>query len=286
MAAIQKRILQDGSIRFRVQVRVKGARQETATFERRTDAKHWAQITEARIREGKHFANSEAKRHSVSEMATRYIEQVLPDYRDVAKPKQHLLWWKKQIGECLLSDLTPALIVEHREKLCKEGKANSTANHYVVSLSRALTVALRDWGWLEDSPARKVKKLREPRGRVRFLDDDERKRLLDECKASKNTDLYLAVVLALSTGARKAETWELTWDQVDFKHKRIILHDTKNNERRSLPLQHLAYQLLEEKSRIRRLDTNLIFPSPSNPEKAIDFRRAWEEALERAEIED
>ena len=35
------------------------------------------------------------------------------------------------------------------------------------------SVAVKEWGWLDDSPMRKVSKPKEPRGRVRFLDDEE-----------------------------------------------------------------------------------------------------------------
>ena len=63
----------------------------------------------------------------------------------------------------------------------------------------------KEWGWLEESPMRKVSKPREPRGRKRFLSDDERQRLLDACRASDSRYLYTVVVLALSTGARKMD---------------------------------------------------------------------------------
>ncbi len=58
---------------------------------------------------------------------------------------------------------------------------------------------------------RKVKKPRESRGRVRFLDDGERARLLDACKESSNPLLYPCVVLALSTGMRYSELMGLRW---------------------------------------------------------------------------
>ena len=59
-------------------------------------------------------------------------------------------------------------------------------------------------GMARDSPMRKVIKPKEPRGRVRFLSDEERISLLDACKASANPYLYIVVVLALSTGMRQA----------------------------------------------------------------------------------
>jgi hypothetical protein len=59
------------------------------------------------------------------------------------------------------------------------------------------------WGWTGSSPLGRRKPDHEDQERActRFLSDDERKRLLDACKASDNDHLYPVVVFALSTGA-------------------------------------------------------------------------------------
>ena len=53
MANIQERITKNGKKVFRVRVRMKGYPMQTATFDRKTDARIWAQQTEMAIREGK-----------------------------------------------------------------------------------------------------------------------------------------------------------------------------------------------------------------------------------------
>ena len=55
MASIQKRTSSEGGISYRVQVRIKGHPVERATFKRLTDAKNWAQATEAAIKERRYF---------------------------------------------------------------------------------------------------------------------------------------------------------------------------------------------------------------------------------------
>ncbi|MCH9625140.1 MAG: hypothetical protein S4CHLAM123_03090 [Chlamydiales bacterium] len=72
---------------------------------------------------------------------------------------------------------------------------------------------LKSGGWLHAAPMKRVRKLKEPQGRIRFLDDDERARLLASCKQSKNPHLYAIVVLALSTGMRKGEIVNLQWSE-------------------------------------------------------------------------
>ncbi len=181
MAYIQERKIDDGKIHYRVQIRLRGYPTASATFERKTDAKLWVQQTESAMREGRHFKTAEAKKHNVGELSDRYIQNVIPTKpKNAAATTAQLKRWKSQMGHCLLSDLTPALIAEQRDILLK-GKtfkgtirSPSTVVRYLAALSHALSVATKEWGWLEESPMRKVTKPSEPHGRVRFLNDEER----------------------------------------------------------------------------------------------------------------
>jgi integrase len=155
----------------------------------------------------------------------------------------------------------------------------------MAALSHACTIAVKEWRWVEDSPMRNVSKPKESRGRVRFLSDEERGRLLEASRASENPYLYLVVVLALSTGARKMEILSLHWHDVDFQRQVLTLQETKNGERRVLPLQGHAWDLLQQHAKVRRIDSPFVFPS-RNGRKAFDIRRAWEAALQHANIPD
>jgi integrase len=293
MATITKRLTVENKPYYTVQVRLKGYPAQTATFNRLTDAKRWAQDTESAIREGRHFKTAEAKKHTLGELIDRYIKDVLP-----TKPKQapaqrpQLERWKAELGSYLLSDITPALIVEVRDKLLSEPAPRgnirnpATVVRYMAALSHAFTIAVNEWQWLEDSPMRKVKKPKESKGRVRFLDDDERQRLLSACQQSSNKQLYLCVILALSTGMRQGELMGLKWQDVNLKDGYIILHETKNGERRRVPLSGLALSLLQEHAKVRRIDTDLLFPGTIHKDKPIDLRKPFETALKLAEIND
>ena len=80
--------------------------------------KRWAQSTEAAIREGRYFKTQEARRHTVAEMIDRYVREVLPDKpRNARNIAFHLRWWKEQLGPRALADVTPAAIVECRDRL-------------------------------------------------------------------------------------------------------------------------------------------------------------------------
>lgn len=293
MANIEERISESGKKSYRVKVRIKGYPTQTASFERLTDARRWAQQTESAIRERRYFKTTEAKKHTLADAIDRYAKQIFPN-----KPKSkrdqttQLNWWKNSIGKYVLADITPALISEFRDQLSqgttirKSLRTPATVNRYLAILSHVFTIASKEWGWIEENPLRKITKMKEPRGRVRFLSDDERERLLAAAKESESSYLYLVIVLLLSTGARKMEILGLKWQNVDLHRGIITLHETKNGERRILPITGLALTLLKEHAKIKRIDTDLLFPSNTNPKQPIDIRTPFETSLKRAEITD
>ena len=292
MATIEKRTT-NSATSYRAKVRLKGYPTQSATFARLTDAKKWVQDTESAIREGRHFKTSESKKHTIKELVERYIKEILPQKpKSTIDQKTQLGWWKNSIGSFSLADVTPALIIEYRSKLALEKserkgakRSNATVNRYCSVLSHAFTIAVKEWNWMQENPMMKIKKLKEPRGRVRFLNDEEREKLLEACQESSSPFLYILVVLGISTGARKMEIRSLEWKDVDLNRGMIILHDTKNGERRSLPLVGIAKDLMKAHYKNRNKNTELVFPA-KNLQTPIDIRTPFETALQKAEIED
>lgn len=290
MAAIESRRSDDGSLSYRVKVRLKGHPTATGTFQRLTDAKRWAQSTEAAIREGRYFKAAEAKRHTLGDLVDRYISEVLPNKpKNASNSEQHLVWWKSKLGAYLLADVSPALIVQYRNDLLatttRRGTkmANGTVVRYMASLSHAFSLAVKDWQWIDDSPLRKVSKPKEPRGRERFLSDDERKALLQACRASTSRFLYTVVVLALSTGMRRGEIMALRWSQIDILRGRILLYETKNDTSRAVPLTGLAHTMVGDLAKVRRIDTDLVFYGETG-NQPVDLTKPWTTALSKAEL--
>lgn len=305
MANIQEVKCKNG-VKYRVLIRMKGCDPQSATFARKTDAKKWAQDTESAIRDGRYFKTAEAKKHTVADMIDKYIKANVTGKKSAENTEHHLQYWKSQIGVKVLADLTPALIGSVRDDLLntpyittrKTGdrvieterkRSGATVNRYMAALGHCITTAVKEWGWLESSPMPNVKKLEESKGRVRFLSDDERERLLNACQDSQNPYLYHVVILALSTGMRQSEIMNLTWNDVDFLNNRLILNETKNGERRSVHLAGKALELLQalKKQKVRRIDNNLVFPGTHALNTGpASLRTAWLFALKKAKVTD
>ena len=252
-----------------------------------TLAKRWKATTEYEIRNGLYFKTAEAKKHTLQEAICRYERDVLPN-KPGAKQEQQLEWWKKQIGSYSLAETTHSLIAEQRDKLLqtitKFGKkmAPTTVLRYIAALSHVFTMAI-EWGWVTESPIKKVSKPKVGLLRARFLSEDECERLLKACKESSNPYLYPVVVLALATGMRKSEILNLTLNSIDLINGRIILEHTKNGERRLVFLKGHALTVIRDFIQKKQQHLNFIFPS-QNRSQPIDLRFPWEQALKTAGI--
>lgn len=245
--------------------------------------------TEQAIREGRYFERIEGKKHTLKEAIERYLSEYPCD----GMRRCHFKRWRGRIGETVLADISPVLINDII-KLWKEEpndrgeiRQGSTLNRHITSLSCVFTAAVRDWGWTSKNPVRDVRRQKEPKGRIRFLSDEEREKLLTACKESDCPYLYLVVVLALSTGMRKAEILNLKWSEVDLTRGAIVLYKTKNKEPRRVAIRGLALELLKKHSAVRRLDTELLFPGELSPKngRPFDIRKAWEAARGKAKLE-
>tara|TARA_R110000868_G_scaffold411035_1_gene701449 strand:+ start:24324 stop:25409 length:1086 start_codon:yes stop_codon:yes gene_type:complete len=301
MASIEERTVKNGKSHFRVTVRLKGHPVQNATFSRKTDAKRWGEETEAQIRSNRYFKTSEAERFTLKEVIDKYLESSAriryTSPNALRTVKTHLMWWANELGHNRLIDVKTSMISQCRDKLLseplKDGYGNirhdtthSPANvvRYLASLSAMYTTIVNEWEWIESHPVKKVKRPKEPRGRVRFLSEAELKSLLSACQNSSNSYLYSIVVIAVSTGARINEIKTLKWENVDFERNLIRLEDTKNDERRSVPLVHKAKELLQELYKKRRDDTELLFPRPDGT-KPVATEIQWNQALSEANIE-
>lgn len=286
MATISKRTGKNGTS-YKVQVRVKGHPPETASFARLTDAKRWAAETETAIRQGKHFGI--ARRRTFTELADKYEAAITDHLKSMQARIGHLAYWREEFDAHSLDDVTSALIAEKYAALHKDGaRSVATANRYLATLSACFTFAVKECGWIERNPCARVRKGKENAGRVRYLTDDERTRLLKACKESSNPLLYPAFVVALSTGARQGEVMGLRWPQVDFTRRTILLRDgeTKNGVGRVLPLTGEAFDLLRDRAKVRDLKDDRVFPVPAEGRGFGSLRTAWDKALERAAVKD
>ena len=155
---------------------------------------------------------------------------------------------------------------------------------YLAALSHVLTLAV-EWDWLSANPVRNVRKPRQPQGRVRYLSSEELPRLLAACDLSTSSALATVVLIALATGMRRGEITGLRWSDVDLEQGVLRLHDTKNGERRQIPLLGRALDVLRQQTDHPHQPNGYVFPGEIAG-RPCDITKAWTTAVTKAGLVD
>lgn len=237
------------------------------------------------------------------------LKQLADDYfahyegRDDSRPHR-IAWWVQRLGDRPAASITDDDVFEGLEALAStparryvgldadgrkifrarpDKRSKSTLNRYHVALGALFSWAIKrrrmPKGW--ENPCRKIERHREPAGVVRFLSDDERERLLMACRASKWPLLYVLVLLAITTGARRGELMGLRWSDLDLERGRAFVCTTKNSDPRVLPLTPAVVAELEPR---KGKPSALIFGSRRRPQVPYNFEGVWTAARKAARL--
>lgn len=152
-----------------------------------------------------------------------------------------------------------------------------TVNKEFIRLRHLLGRAVV-WGYLKGNPTKGVTLLKEPPARVKYLVPEQVDRLLESC-GRHSLGLWAIVTLAMHTGMRQGEILGLTWADVDLQATppRIMLHTTKNNESRVVPLNAEAVTAVTTIARPSDSFTP-VFPGWTRAKCTMSFVRASRQA--------
>jgi integrase len=281
---IERRTAKDGSISFRAKVNVVGFPSKSATFERKSEARDWANTVEGDMRAGRYGADTLARKYPAGKMIRRYLRTVLTskttNKRTIEAQRSQLEWWEEKLRDVLLINLTPYLINDLKDEL-SETLSPATVNRYLAALNHVINTAIKQWGWMSANPIEKIEKPKEPKGRSLFLTKEQCTALLAACKLEKRKPLYLIVLFALCTGARKSEILTLKRKDVDLIRKVAVAYDTKNGENRPLYLWDGLCLLLADYL-MRGSKSRFVFASRTGG--ILNIEVEWRRALKRAGI--
>jgi integrase len=187
-------------------------------------------------------------------------------------------------GNYPLRTFATRLIEEYQTKFITNGKAPATANRHLATLKHMMAKAV-EWEMVEDGVLKKVRKVKllpENNRRLRYLSKDECQALINACASH----LKPLVITALNTGCRKSEILNLEWEKhIDLKHDFILLSETKNGERREIPINQTLRDTLQRIP--RRLDIPYVFYNPDTLKPyRNDMQRSFKSACKKVGIKD
>lgn len=214
--------------------------------------------------------------HSWQEAVLRYLEDNA-EKRSLRDDRDHLQKLDPYLRDKRLSEINKETLrpfVLHRKQV--DGVANATVNRALEIVRRILYLARDDWDWILRVP--KIRMLKEPKRRVRFLSREEANRLMEALPGH----LVPVVRFALATGCRMREILHMEWSRVDFDRRVAWLEPgtTKNGEGRGIPLNRDALLALRS---VQGQHDRRCFTYQGNGMDVIGS--AWKRSLRRAGIE-
>jgi integrase len=215
-------------------------------------------------------------------------------------------FWVRELGDRRLIDLDADAIADVLDRLAATpvtkyvgkdagGKkilrtfgrrAPATINRLKSVISSMLSFAQRrrlmPRGW--QNPCKEIPAERCNNGRTRFLSPEERERLLRVCRISKWPRLYLLVLMALTTGARRGELLGLRYEDLDLDAGTAHLRHTKNGEQRVLPL--VSAVVAEIRRFGKTKPDKLLFASDRRPDQSMEIGKLFRLTVQDASVED
>lgn len=247
-----------------------------------------------------------------------YIPWVKANRKDGAATAARLkACFEQEMGAKRLHEITPWLVEKWRTKRRKAGKAPSTINRDLNALKTALSRAV-EWHYVDRHPLAGTKPLKvDDNENPRYLSDEEETRLRDALEAREEQarcerenanawrekrgyplmpDLHAVpfvdhmrplVLLALNTGMRRGELFNLKWTDVDLNSSLVTVRGSgaKSGKTRHIPLNDEANQVFKDWQETTDREAGLVFPGRDG--KRLDnIKKAWAGVVKDAGITD
>lgn len=198
---------------------------------------------------------------SVKQYGFQYLRRCEPfmSWNTIKGYQNTLKFFLKHFGNLNLTDFNSRMIEDYLF-----ARAHSVsifaARKDLINLSALFNKAIKD-GYLLKSPTAGIKRIKLPEIQPTFFSKDEFEKLL--AAMDDNEDLKDLTIFAINTGFRQMELITLTWNQINFKTRMVILDNktnmTKSKKVRSMPLNQDAYEILEKRLSKKNEGTDKVF---------------------------
>jgi integrase len=286
VATVLKRRTASGSA-WLAQVRIAPYKPTSKTFPTRQEAVQWADDLE---RELKAERRARRTRPTLTKLTVAcLVRQYLDDpetaaLRSYASLEPLCAWWVNHYGGQRVLDLGALTLREARDRL-RGGRSAGTVNRYLSALRAA-------WNWgrsAELIPAKLTWPSRlfltEPKGRTRFLNDDELGAVLKAAR-EHSASMYAAIAVSIACGVRQSELLRLTWADVDFERGRLRVLLSKNDEARAVYLPATAAAALRELKRAPVVGQRVFLLANGEPLKKSTLETRWSQVRANAGLRD
>lgn len=236
--------------------------------------------------------------HTFKELSLEYLKWA-ERQRSYVQKACNMKQLVEEFGNYPLRAISTKLLEQYQTCMLNKQLKPATINRHIALIKHAFTKAA-DWNMIEEGAlkrVRKVKLLPENNRRLRYLSKEECELLLKTCdkmsakgsgvkylKTTNYKNLKPIIIMALNAGMRRGEILSLKWENVDLRHGFILLNQTKNGDRREIPINNTLKQTLEALP--RRIDNGYVFFNALTGEGYDDIKNSFNRLCKKAGIRD
>ncbi len=257
----------------------------------------------------------QAKERTLNRFLTNYYKEWVLNER-----KTGLATYKRILSNFETFMDTPLEKIDHwsiekwRSAQLKSGKQSTTINRDVTALKAVFSKAIQ-WNVLSENPLEKLKPIKtDKNGVIRYLSPTEERKLrqalidrenhmrilrdnANKWRAKRGYELYAdlnsqffvdylhpIVILAMNTGLRRGEIFQLMWSDINFDAAVLTVRGltAKSGKTRHIPLNQEALSVLQ-KWQIQQQNNLLIFPGKEGC-AFNNINKSWKGLMNASEI--
>ncbi len=218
------------------------------------------------IYEGKFFSPEQRQRPIVfSEISKDFLDYSKRNKRSYGHDSARMVLLLRLWRECLVAELNAGRIERDLGQAAIDAKwVPATYNRYRALASAAFSLAIRN-GKAANNPVRGVRHRIENNARVRFLSEEQEKRLFEYLRANV-PERVPEVLVGLHSGMRRSEQYLTTecpegglkWGNIDFRNGLLTIPRSKHGGIRHIPMNSVLRSALLD--RRKHATSDYVFP--------------------------
>jgi len=231
-----------------------GGRNKSKTFPTKVEAQRWA--AEKEIEWGRDNGQPIVQGKTLAQAFERYAEEISPTKKGER--------WEVVRLEKLKRDTIAARTIETITTddiaawIDRQTISGPSVRRELELISSVFKVAVKRWRWATANPVAAVERPKKKRPRNRRISEGEEKTILEALghaeapPAGKPQEVAIGFLLALETGMRMGELWNLDVGEVFLDLRYVHLDETKNGDPRDVSLSRRAVDLFKYLVRDRK----------------------------------
>jgi len=186
-------------------------------------------------------------------------------------------------GDKPISTISTFDVGRYKKARLKEKCSAGTLNRELAVLSHLLNKAV-EWKWLQHKPCI-IKREKEDKGRITYLDRYQIERLLDKSKQDQNPHIYPFIVIGLDTSMRRSEILTIRIENIDLE-KRVIYVPHAKSGAREQPITGNLVKFLQGYIEAAKPEQEWLFPAEkSRSGHVVNIEKPWKRVVKAAGLD-